>query len=240
MRNSLLFVRFAVQFAIENKTLAHIKHTRRWHGDINSGESTLSLGLPWMTYDAIEFLDKICNNDMRVFEWGSGGSTIFFASRCKEIFSVEHDKFWIKSLRQKLEKRNLKNVSIKEIEGEPISTFNTLNPEDPDNYISKDKKSKGLSFEGYAKSIDQFEAEYFDLVVVDGRARNSCIKRAIPHIKEGGYLIVDNSERNYYLSPFPNLNNPNEWEKREFMGPVFFQHAFGKTTIFKKLINLQK
>lgn len=134
----------------------------------------------------------------------------------------------------------MKNVSIIGVEGEPVSDFNLLNPENPDDFISRDKKSSGLSYKNYVETIDQFEPEYFDIVVVDGRARNSCIKRAIPHIKRGGYLIVDNSERKYYLSPFPNLNNPSEWEKREFMGPVFFQHAFGKTTIFKKLISLQK
>src|SRR5690554_1369486 len=237
MKDSLLFIRFAVEFAIENKTLSHIKYFNRWHRDKKSGESTLSLGLPWMTYDAIEFLDKICNSGIRVFEWGSGGSTLFFASRCKDVVSVEHDTFWIKSLREKLEDLNLKNVSVKGIEGVPIDNFNKLNPENPDDFISKDKKSSGLSFEKYVNSIDQFETECFDIVVVDGRARNSCIKRAIPHIKRGGYLIVDNSDRKYYLSPFPNLNNPAVCEKREFMGPVFFQHAFSKTSVFRKLIS---
>ncbi|MDD4777783.1 MAG: class I SAM-dependent methyltransferase [Fermentimonas sp.] len=237
MKDSLLFIRFATQYAKENRTFRHIKQFKRWHRDKKSGDSTLSRGLPWMTYDAINFLEQICNRSMRVFEWGSGGSTLFFASRCKEVTSVEHDTFWIKSLRKKIEELNLDNVTIKEIESMPINNFDTLNPENPDDFISKEKKSSGLSFEYYVKSIDQFEKEYFDVVVVDGRSRNSCIKRAIPHIKKGGYLIVDNSDRKYYLSPFPYLNNPEKWEKREFMGPVFFQHAFGKTTIFKKLIS---
>lgn len=237
MKDSLLFIRFAVQFAIENKTLAHLNHFRRWSKDINSEESTLSLGLPWITYDAIEFLKKTCNKDMRVFEWGSGGSTLFFASKCKEVVTVEHDPYWLKSLREKIDNSDLKNVILIEAEGEPTDNFNLLDPENPDDFISKDKKSTGLSYMKYVKTIDQFENEYFDVVVVDGRARNSCIKRALTHVKKGGYLIVDNSDRKYYLSPFPNLNNTAQWEKREFMGPVFFQHAFGKTTIYKKLIS---
>ncbi len=235
MKDTLLFLRFAAQFAIENSTIAHIKQFRRWHRDNKSNENTLSLGLPWLTYDAINFLEKICNSDKRVFEWGSGGSTLFFAARCKDVTSIEHDTFWIQSLRDKLEELNLKNVSLKGIEGVPINNFSTLDPENPDDFISKEKKSEGLSFEDYVKSIDQFETEYFDIVVVDGRARNSCIKRALPHVKIGGYLVVDNSDRKYYLAPFPNLCNSTEWEKIEFMGPVFFQHAFGRTTIFKKL-----
>ncbi len=240
MKDSLLFIRFAALYAIKNKTLEHIKYFRRWYKDKRSNESTLSLGLPWMTYDAIDLLEKICNNEMRVFEWGSGGSTIFFASRCKEVITVEHDTFWIKSLRKKLEEYNLNNATIKEIEGEPINNFSSLNHYDPNDFISKDEKSKGISYENYVKAIDQFDKEYFDIVIVDGRARSSCIKRAIPHIKKDGYLIVDNSDRTYYLSPFPELNNHSHWEKIELMGPVFFQHAFAKTTIFKKLVSLQK
>ena len=108
MKDTLLFLRFAAQFAIENSTIAHIKQFRRWHRDNKSNENTLSLGLPWLTYDAINFLEKICNSDKRVFEWGSGGSTLFFAARCKDVTSIEHDTFWIKSLREKLEDLNLK------------------------------------------------------------------------------------------------------------------------------------
>jgi hypothetical protein len=53
-------------------------------------------------------------------------------------------------------------------------------------------------------------------------------------VKKGGYLIVDNTDRSYYLAPFPELQDPSKWKKTEFQGPVFFQHAFSKTSFFKK------
>jgi predicted O-methyltransferase YrrM len=47
---------------------------------------------------------------MRVFEYGSGGSTLFFGERAKVLVSVEHDREWYKVLKQHLEKRGLRNV----------------------------------------------------------------------------------------------------------------------------------
>ena len=50
--------------------------------------------IPWITYPAIEFLGKRINKQMSVFEFGCGNSTLWWASRVKEIISVEHDKRW--------------------------------------------------------------------------------------------------------------------------------------------------
>jgi len=50
--------------------------------------------VPWITYPAIEFLKKRIHKDMSVFEYGCGGSTLWWASRVKQIVSVEHDKDW--------------------------------------------------------------------------------------------------------------------------------------------------
>ena len=72
MKQPLLYFKFALQFAIENKTLKHIKQYKRWYKDMKSGETTMSLSLPWMTYDAIDFLNQITSTENKVFEWGSG------------------------------------------------------------------------------------------------------------------------------------------------------------------------
>lgn len=235
MKDFLLYVRFALDYALKNRTLSHIKQYSRWYTDKKSGDSTLSRRLPWMTYDAVDFLSRICHPDMEVFEWGSGGSTLFFAARCKEVHTVEHDPDWRGFLTKKMEELHVMNVNIREIPGSRIDDFNERDYRNPDDFVSNDRKSAGLSFEEYVKAIDPFPEEHFDLVVVDGRVRNCCIKRAIPHVKRGGYLIVDNTDRSYYLAPFPELQDATKWEKTEFQGPVFFQHAFTRTSFFKKL-----
>ena len=235
MKDILLHIRFAIDYAIANKTLSHVKQFSQWYKDKKSSNTTLNRALPWMTYDAIDFLSDICKRDMHVFEWGSGGSTLFFASRCKQVTTIEHDTTWSGYLKEKLEELKLNNVNFKEIRGEEIDDFDEKDFRNPNDFISKNKNSIGLSFENYVKVIDSYPKDYFDIVVVDGRARNSCIKYALPHVKKGGFLVVDNSDRKYYLSSFSELFNPQKWEKTEFHGPVFSQHAFSKTSFFKRL-----
>ena len=50
--------------------------------------------IPWFTYPAIEYLRQFDLSDRRVFEWGSGNSSIWFAQRTKAVHSVEHDRAW--------------------------------------------------------------------------------------------------------------------------------------------------
>ena len=34
--------------------------------------------IPWVTHGAKKWLDSYLKKDMKVFEWGSGGSTLYF------------------------------------------------------------------------------------------------------------------------------------------------------------------
>lgn len=235
MKDTLLYIKFVLIFAFQNATLSHIKQFRRWLRDKRSGDNTLQRGLPWMTYDAIDFLSTVCSPNMTVFEWGSGGSTLFFSRRCHQVITVEHDIKWSRLLTNKIQAFSVDNVDYKEIPGEEIDDWGARNFRCADDFVSADKGSAGLSFEKYVKVIDQYPDNYFDIVVVDGRVRNCCIKRAISHVKIGGYLVVDNTDRKYYLERFPTLQDPMIWEKKEFQGPVFFQHAFSKTSFFRKM-----
>jgi SAM-dependent methyltransferase len=54
--------------------------------------------LPWMTYPSIEFLKNRIRKDMIVFEYGCGESTLWWASRVKEVVSVEHNKDWFEKV----------------------------------------------------------------------------------------------------------------------------------------------
>lgn len=40
-------------------------------------KSPLAQGLPWFSYPSIDFLDSYVKPDMRVFEWGVGGSNLW-------------------------------------------------------------------------------------------------------------------------------------------------------------------
>lgn len=56
--------------------------------------------LPLMTFGMIRLLEARLTSQMRVFEYGSGNSTLFFAARTSQVTSVEHDPRWIRELRR--------------------------------------------------------------------------------------------------------------------------------------------
>ncbi|PIR60658.1 MAG: FkbM family methyltransferase [Candidatus Pacebacteria bacterium CG10_big_fil_rev_8_21_14_0_10_44_54] len=58
--------------------------------------------LPWMTYPLVDFIIPRISNNLSVAEYGSGGSTIWWASKVKDVFAVEGDKFWYRKISKNL------------------------------------------------------------------------------------------------------------------------------------------
>jgi len=54
--------------------------------------------IPWLTYSFLDFIQGRLNQDLTLFEYGSGNSTLFFAKQLKYIKSIEHDTFWHNNL----------------------------------------------------------------------------------------------------------------------------------------------
>jgi predicted O-methyltransferase YrrM len=54
----------------------------------------------------------------------------------------------------------------------------------------------------YNKAIEEYPNESFDLILIDGRDRLLCAQSAMNKIKIGGYIILDNSERENYKPIF--------------------------------------
>lgn len=50
----------------------------------------------------------------------------------------------------------------------------------------------------YNQIIETYSDQYFDLILVDGRDRVKCVQSSITKLKSGGWLVLDNSEREYY------------------------------------------
>lgn len=49
---------------------------------------------------------------MRVFEWGSGGSTLWFAQRAASVVSIEHNLNWHDRVYESLQWSDAKNVTL--------------------------------------------------------------------------------------------------------------------------------
>jgi hypothetical protein len=55
--------------------------------------------IPWITYPALDFIRKRVSRDLVVFEFGSGGSTAWWANHVKNVVSVEHDRDWYEKVK---------------------------------------------------------------------------------------------------------------------------------------------
>jgi hypothetical protein len=57
---------------------------------------------PWLTYPIIEFLKSFSFSGMKIFEYGAGSSTLYWAAQAQHVFSVEHHGAWYQSLLSKI------------------------------------------------------------------------------------------------------------------------------------------
>lgn len=58
--------------------------------------------IPWYTYPAISFLARTVTPTLRVFEFGTGNSTLWWSARVRSVTSIEHDKEWAEKVKPRL------------------------------------------------------------------------------------------------------------------------------------------
>jgi predicted O-methyltransferase YrrM len=138
----------------------------------------IDLGLPWFSYGAIDFLERFLRPEMSVFEFGCGGSTLFFAPRCATVRCVEDDAQWAALVRQRLSDAKLGNVTIVE------HAFDFR---------------QSASFER-SQYLAEVRSGKFDVIVVDGQdedytIRPRCFAAAEEQVNPGGIVVVDDSWR---------------------------------------------
>ena len=182
----------------------HFKYFFRWLKSFNNGHSAFSDELPWLTYEAVEWLENYLTREKTVFEYGSGGSTLFMVKRAGKVVSVEHDREWFQWVKKKLEAERYSNYDYFLFMPQK---YNRKGKHNIQSFRSTEPIYKDQWFQKYVKSIDHFPDVFFDLVIVDGRARTSCARQAIKKIKPGGFLMLDNSEREIYIPVFNDLKN---------------------------------
>jgi hypothetical protein len=236
MDNILLYIKFSFRALLQYPRIstlkALIKYASAWHRLNDPVKILHTEKLPWLCLSAIDRMKKILHHDMILFEYGSGASTVFWSSRVKAVISIEHDKTWYEKTRTDLNNANIRNVTYILAEAEPDNEFKIKSFRDPADYISDDINFTGKNFETYVKQIDHFADQYFDMIIIDGRARPSCIAHALQKVKTNGFIIIDNTDRKYYLEPFQ--FNAGNWDRWDFTGPVPYSRNFSKTTILQK------
>lgn len=208
------------------------RQLRPWLRGLRAEVTPLSLGLPWITFSAIERIEAHLRPGMKVFEFGSGGSTLFFARRGAQVASVEHDQAWHVRVTESLVAQHLSVEGVRFVPPEP-AVASPGDPSDPAAYVSSDEIWLQHSFHAYVTSIDLYAPDTFDVILVDGRARPACLRHALCRLKPGGLLLLDNSERPHY-APAMALADQLAWSRTDCSGPGLCNRYFWRTTIWQR------
>lgn len=172
----------------------------RWAGSSRAGcwsrsllavydlQDLVALDVPWWTFAASSRVEVFLRSRpaARVFEWGSGASTVWLARRAVSVAAVEHDAAWADDVRSVAPSNAMVHlVPPRPLTGQPMQV------------ASAKAGFAGLDFADYVAAIDSTEG-MFDVIVIDGRAREACLSRAIDRLAPGGVIVFDNVDRTRY------------------------------------------
>src|SRR5262249_36631229 len=109
---------------------------------------------PWIVFDAIDFLNIYDLQNKRVFEYGSGGSTLFWLKKGAICVSVEHDRAWYYSVKKFM--WDGAQLDYRFIAPEPDDEIPHHDKDfaDPDNYISSQYTTDRYNYVRYVQQID--------------------------------------------------------------------------------------
>jgi hypothetical protein len=182
--------------------------------------------VPWITYPAFLQLKRIVRKDFKVFEYGCGSSSIWWANHTAEVVSVEHNKQWADHIAASAP-ANLKIVSREfgeaadETRQAAVAEFFANPPELPLSPDEAHNIEHGLlsePFVAYATEITQYPEASFDVIVVDGMARTLSAWLAPKYLKPGGIIVFDNSDRWQYNGAYRALNAAG-FRRIDYYGP---------------------
>lgn len=198
---------------------------------------------PQLTNEAIKWLDFYLTPDSLVFEWGSGGSTLYIAKKVRKVISIEHNAQWWKKVTSAAKEWGIENCQCMLVEPEPV--FESDVPRVTLSDLELCRSSYGalrqfrerlgvatFNYEKYVKAICEYPDATFDLVLVDGRARASCILYGHSKVKPGGFLMLDDAERPRYKNGKSILSR---WKVTDFSGTgKYAEHESWSTMVWRK------
>lgn len=162
---------------------------RSWFS-IHDLDGLLEHDVPWWTFEASDEVDRFLADrpGARVLEWGSGASTVWLARRCRRVDSIEHDVAWAESMRRVLPDNVVLHV-VPPVDARTRLTRDVVG--------SAKRGFEGLDFAAYVAQARRIPGD-FDLIVIDGRAREACLRAALGRLAPGGTVVLDNVERERY------------------------------------------
>jgi hypothetical protein len=217
---------------------------RGWAKSVADGGAVdLDGAIPWYTYPAITEIARVLPASAKVFEYGSGNSTLWWRAHADEVVSVEHDADWHAHantgsgadirLRDAGDQTN-------EAYFDPIREIAKPVPAPPASLDAATITRRGLTSEpflSYVAELMTFPEGYFDVIVVDGMARSACARLASDRLKPGGFIVFDNSDREEYADAYRFLIDAG-FARMDYWGPGPINAYEWCTSIFTKSLGV--
>jgi predicted O-methyltransferase YrrM len=146
------------------------------------------LGLPWLSWPAVDFLKLHLHPGMRVLEFGGGGSTEFFLSRGCDVVTVERSMEWVDKISKLVDR----------IGAAPRWRMAYV-PESaaPSDYFGSLRMGP------------------WNVILIDAAYRLECLEAARNYLTQDGIILFDNADLDCY-SKAPSLMEG--WSRLEFAG----------------------
>lgn len=192
--------------------LAYLSHLPLW------GRQPLDYGVPWISFSALHFLSRHVRPHHRVFEYGGGGSTLWFARRAASVLTMESHPDWHRTLTTTLASHALTNA---------ICEYHPLSGDTPDQFAD-------------APFFRRIESATWDIILVDcycghsasryGFTRPFALELAFRQLNPGGIIVLDDS---WMFKEF--LGARPGWRITDFIGPGPCRYGVTSTAIFESL-----
>lgn len=198
-----------------------------WVKSLESDRSPVDDRIPWVVYSAHRYLADAVKSGSRVFEYGMGGSTLFFLDKGCDVVSVDHDSSWEETVRRQI-------PDGAKWQGYVVApqAIQEKSDQDESRCRSSFPGYEGLSFDDYIQVINSYPDKYFDVILVDGRSRCAAMRLAKSKLSSSGLLILDNAERPRYFEVIKELISDG-WCEKIFSGPgPYVKYEFWETRVF--------
>jgi hypothetical protein len=182
------------------------------------GRQPVDVRLPWVSFGALKFIDKFLRPEHQVFEYGGGGSTMYFASRTQRVLTMESHPDWHKTLTTALTQSRFLNVQCE---------YQPINGEEPSQFRNS------IFFERIYEQL-------WDVILIDcfcgysrtryGLLRPYAFDLAIDQVKPGGIIVLDDSWMYREL-----LAPRSGWRITDYIGAGPCRYGVTSTAIFEKL-----
>ena len=193
-----------VPTAVKRILPASVKHPfmayRSWYWQLR--------GLPVQSRTDIsifkEVLSKVGAETLKVFEWGSGASTVYYSEFLRNIgrpfswHSADNSKEWSQISQEKIEKALLtEQVQIHCSEFPAfweLPDYSIADPVPPDVYNNSARVKEYVDFPRNLGGS-------FEVMIIDGRFRRRCLEVAAEVLSPNGIVILHDASRTHYYPP---------------------------------------